>query len=112
MTDPAAMPSELTPLEVKKLLDSGRSLVLLDVREADEVAFVRLAGAVHIPMGEIPGRLHELDPDAEMVVYCHHGIRSANVTAYLRQRDFAHVANLAGGIDAWALTVDPTLPRY
>ena len=94
------------------MLDTAEPVVLLDVREPEEVALVRLSGSVHIPMGEIPGRLHELDPDAQIVVYCHHGIRSANVAAYLAQRDFTDVANLAGGIDAWSLTVDPSLPRY
>jgi len=94
------------------MLDTAEPVVLLDVREPEEVALARLPGSVHIPMGEIPGRLHELDPDAQIVVYCHHGIRSANVAAYLVQRDFTDVANLAGGIDAWSLTVDPSLPRY
>jgi rhodanese-related sulfurtransferase len=106
------LPPQLSPSEFKHLIDAGRPLVLLDVREPEEVAFVRLDGAVHIPMGEIPGRLHELDPDADIVIYCHHGIRSANVAAFLMQRDFASVANLSGGIDAWSLTVDPLLPRY
>ena len=107
-----ALPSQLSPRELKQLLDSGRTLLLLDVREPEEVALVRIDGAVHIPMHEIAGRLHELDPDADVVVYCHHGIRSANVAAFLLQRDFVSVANLSGGIDAWAATVDPSLPRY
>ncbi len=102
----------LSPAEVKRLLDAGHPLVLLDVREPEEVALVRIGGAVHIPMAEVPGRLHELDPDADIVVYCHHGIRSASVAAFLAQRDFSNVANLTGGIDAWSLTIDPSLPRY
>jgi rhodanese-related sulfurtransferase len=106
------LPSQLSPAHVKQLLDAGEPLVLLDVREPEEVALGRIAGALHIPMGDIPGRLHELDPDADIVVYCHHGIRSASVVAFLRQREFTSVANLSGGIDAWALTIDPTLPRY
>lgn len=106
------LPSHLSPTQLKHLLDAGHSLVLLDVREPEEVALVRIAGAVHIPMGDIPGRIHELDPDADIVVYCHHGIRSANVAAFLMQREFTSVANLSGGIDAWSLTVDRSLPRY
>jgi adenylyltransferase/sulfurtransferase len=102
----------LQPSEVKQLLDEGRCLVLLDVREPEELAIARIAGALHIPMGDIPGRLHELDPEADIVVYCHHGVRSANVCAFLQQRRFESVANLTGGIDAWAETVDPSLPRY
>jgi len=93
------------------MLDTAEPVVLLDVREPEEVALARLPGSVHIPWGD-SRRLHELDPDAQIVVYCHHGIRSANVAAYLVQRDFTDVANLAGGIDAWSLTVDPSLPRY
>ena len=106
------LPPQLSPAQVKHLLDSAHPLVLLDVREPEEVALVRIAGALHIPMADIPGRLHELDPDADIVVYCHHGIRSANVAAFLLQRDFTSVANLSGGIDVWSLTVDPSLPRY
>lgn len=107
-----AIPPQLTPTELQRLVGAGHVLILLDVREPEEVALVRLPGSVHIPMGEIPGRLHELDPDTDIVVYCHHGIRSASVAAFLAQRDFANVANLSGGIDAWALSVDPTMPRY
>lgn len=107
-----ALPRQLSPVEVKALLDGAHPLLLLDVREPEEVAFVRLAGSVHIPMGEIPGRLHEIDPEADTVVYCHHGQRSASVVAFLAQREFSSVANLAGGIDQWSLTVDPSLPRY
>ena len=109
---PMKLPAQLAPAQVKQRLDAGQPLVLLDVREPQEVALVRIAGAVHIPMGDIAGRVHELDPDADIVVYCHHGIRSASVAAFLTQRDFTSVANLSGGIDAWSLTVDPSLPRY
>ena len=106
------LPKELTPAAVKHLLDDGHRLVLLDVREPQEVALVRLAGSVHIPMGEVPNRLHELDPVADIVVYCHHGGRSASVAGFLRQHAFTSVANLTGGINQWALTVQPELPRY
>jgi rhodanese-related sulfurtransferase len=112
MAVPMNLPSALSPAQLRQLLDAGEPLVLLDVREPEEVALGRIAGALHIPMGEIPGRLHELDPDAAIVVYCHHGIRSASVAAFLLQREFTNVANLGGGIDAWSLAVDPTLPRY
>jgi len=107
-----ALPAELSTQAVKQLLDEGRPVVLVDVREPEEVAIVRIAGAIHIPMDEIPGRMRELDPRADIVVVCHHGIRSASVAAFLRQHDFSSVANLSGGIDAWALAVDPSLPRY
>jgi len=107
-----ALPPRLTPQQVRDLQQAGRSLVLLDVREPEEVALVRLPGSIHIPMGDVPGRLHELDADADIVVYCHHGIRSAQVAAFLAQHEFGSVANLTGGIDAWAASVDPSLPRY
>ena len=82
------------------------------LREPDEVAFVSLPGAIYIPMGEIPGRLHELDPDKTIVVYCHHGVRSMRVVNFLLQRDFENVANLEGGIDAWAIEIEPEMLRY
>jgi rhodanese-related sulfurtransferase len=107
-----ALPLVVSPAELQRLLDSGHRLVVLDVREPEEVAVARLKGSLHIPMGDIPGRLHELDPDADIVVYCHHGIRSASVAAFLTQREFTSVANLSGGIDAWSQTVDPSVPRY
>jgi adenylyltransferase/sulfurtransferase len=106
------MAHEITVHELKAKRDAGSPIVLLDVREPDEVAFVTLPDAVHIPMGEIPGRLHELDPDKEVIVYCHHGVRSLRVAQFLVQRDFEHVASLAGGIDAWAIEIEPGMPRY
>ena len=103
---------EILPRDLKTRLDKGDAVVLLDVREPEEVATVHLPGSVHIPMGDIPGRLHELDPDKEIIVYCHHGIRSMRVAMFLAQRDFMQVKNLAGGIDAWALDVAPGMARY
>jgi rhodanese-related sulfurtransferase len=82
------------------------------VRESEEVEIACIANAMHIPMGEIPGRLHELDPDANIVVYCHHGIRSMQVAQFLSQHDFEQVVNLAGGIEAWAVIVEPGMARY
>jgi len=106
------MLTHITPIELKRLLDSGHEVVVLDVREPEELQLACLPSVVHIPMGEIPGRLHELDPEKDIVVVCHHGIRSASVAQFLAQRDFERVANLDGGIDAWSLSVDPIVPRY
>lgn len=103
---------EILPQDLKTRLDKGDAVVLLDVREPEEVEIVQLPGAVHIPMGDIAGRVHELDPDKEIIVYCHHGIRSMRVAMFLAQRDFTQVKNLAGGIDAWALDVAPGMARY
>lgn len=106
------MLSEIDPPDVARRLQAGERLVLLDVREPEEVALAALPGAVHIPMADIPARLHELDPDAPIVVVCHHGIRSAQVAGFLAHQGFRAVSNLRGGIDAWSRTVDPSLPRY
>lgn len=106
------MTREIFPQELKAKLDGGEPIVLLDVREPDEVAFVSLSGSVHIPMGQIPGRLHELDPDKEIVVYCHHGVRSLHVANFLALRNFEQTASLAGGIDAWAVEIEPGMARY
>lgn len=86
--------------------------VVLDCREREEVAIARIEGAVHIPMGDIPSRQTELDPDAEIVVVCHHGVRANKVAAFLKEQGFTNVKNLAGGIDAWSLEVDPRVARY
>ncbi|MFP6663604.1 MAG: rhodanese-like domain-containing protein [Deltaproteobacteria bacterium] len=86
--------------------------VLLDVREDQELAIVAIDGAQHIPMGDIPSRLTELDPDASIICLCHHGMRSAQVAGFLVQQGFTKVANLSGGIDAWAAVVDESMPRY
>ena len=106
------MIDEILSRDLKARLDKGDQPVLLDVREPEEVAIVRLPGSIHIPMGEVSGRLHELDPDKEIIVYCHHGVRSLRVAQFLAQRDFSHVVNLTGGIDAWALEVEPEMRRY
>lgn len=106
------MVHEITVHDLKAKRDAGAPIILLDVREPDEVSFVTFPDSVHIPMGEIPGRLHELDPDKEIIVYCHHGVRSLHVAQFLTQRDFENVASLAGGIDAWAAEVEPEMSRY
>jgi rhodanese-related sulfurtransferase len=103
---------EIEPAELKQRLERGEPLAVLDVREPEEIAIAPFPGALEIPMGDIPSRLAELDPDAEWVIVCHHGIRSAQVAIYLARNGFERVSNLTGGIDAWALEVDPAIPRY
>lgn len=85
---------------------------LLDVREPWEFDMVAVDGSLKIPMGQIVGRTEELSRDRPVVVMCHHGGRSARVTMWLRANGFPQAVNLAGGIDDWAASVDPTLPRY
>lgn len=95
--------------------DAGRPL-LLDVREPWEfqLAAIRMEGAttLNLPMGQIPQRLSELDPAQPILCICHHGMRSAQVVAFLERAGFDSVYNLAGGIDAWSAAVDPAVPRY
>jgi rhodanese-related sulfurtransferase len=94
----------------------GRPLIL-DVREPSELlqASVQPDAAydlVHIPMGAIPPRLHELDPSRPVACLCHHGGRSMRVAQFLEHQGFQHVANISGGINAWSLQLDPSVPRY
>ena len=103
---------ELSPAAFVARRARGEDLTLLDVREPWELAIARVDGAVHIPMGEIPGRSCELDPAKPVVVMCHSGVRSARVGHYLESRGFHAVLNLAGGIDAWSELIDSTVPRY
>jgi adenylyltransferase/sulfurtransferase len=93
-------------------LQSGTAPVLLDVREDWEWDLVHLDGAVHVPLGELPARLRQLDARAPLVTICHHGARSARAQELLRGAGFAQVRNLAGGIDAWAAEVEPGMTRY
>jgi rhodanese-related sulfurtransferase len=104
---------EITPGAVKALLDQHTSFTLLDVRELWEFEAARIVGARLIPMGDIPSRAHqELDPEAHIVVVCHHGVRSMSVTNWLRQQGFENAQSLRGGIDAWSREVDPKVPTY
>ena len=103
---------ELTAAELKQKLDAKSSLVLLDVREPFERATAAIDPSLHIPMGDIPSRVQELDPDQHIVVYCHHGVRSLNVTSWLRQQGFENVQSLRGGIDRWSKEIDPKVPLY
>ncbi len=82
------------------------------MREPAEHAVARIDGAVLVPMREIPGRTAELDPEGRIVVFCHHGARSAMVVDWLRRNGFSGAVNLSGGIDAWSCEVDPAVPRY
>lgn len=103
---------QISPAEFSRRTDSGELWQLLDVREVWEIARASVDNAICIPMGEVPSRLAELDPDLPIAVMCHSGVRSAQVVAFLKQRGFASAANMRGGIDAWSTEVDETVPRY
>ena len=106
------MSTEWSPAQLKQRLDEREPLVLLDVRQDWETRLCKLDNSLHIPIEEIELRTDELNRDSEIVVYCHQGVRSAAVADYLRSLGFAKARNLAGGLDAWARTVDPSMRRY
>jgi adenylyltransferase/sulfurtransferase len=102
----------ISPKELKKSLDNGDKLVLVDVREEWEYSLAKLDGSILIPLGTLPQSLGQLDRDSEIIAICHHGMRSADATNFLLQQGFQKVKNLVGGIDAWSTQVDGTVPRY
>jgi len=107
------MDYEIAPEEVKAKLDGGESFTLLDVREPHEFQIGRIEQAKLMPMGEVPSRAHqELDPEEPIVVLCHHGVRSMNVTVWLRQQGFEKAQSMRGGMDAWSRRVDLNVPTY
>jgi len=106
------MDYEIQPEEVKRMRDAGEEFTLLDCRELWEYQAAHVEGATHIPMQDIPARVQELDPEDHVVVICHHGVRSMNVTAWLRQQGYEKAQSVAGGIDRWSRVVDPNVPTY
>ena len=111
---PSNIPLEIDCQSVKARLDSGSDFLLLDCREATEYDTARIEGAKLLPMSELMTRVEELESfrGKSIVVHCHHGGRSLQVTRWLRQQGFENVKSLAGGIDLWAEVIDPALPRY
>ena len=106
------MISEISVTDLSRRIAGPDAPVVLDVREPQEIALARFPGALEIPMQSVPSRMGELDRNAEIFVLCHHGMRSAHVADYLAEQGFTRVGNVTGGIDAWALMVDPSVPRY
>lgn len=105
---------QISPAQLAEKLRSENPPRLLDVREEEEHQFVSLPNSTLIPLGEIGSRFDEIENwrDEEIVVYCHHGIRSLNAIAQLKHFGFTKLQNLAGGIDRWTTDIDPALPRY
>jgi adenylyltransferase/sulfurtransferase len=104
--------TELTSLELKQRLDRGDKLMIVDVREPNELQINRIQGSLHIALGDIPKRYNELDPNAEYVMQCKSGVRSGKAADFLRSVGFRRVLNLKGGILGWIDQVDPTQPKY
>src|ERR1700756_2684158 len=103
---------EISPTEAAALLKDNKAR-LIDVREPWEFEAAQIPGSVLMPMGDVPARAHqELDPDERLVILCHHGQRSLNVAAWLRNQGFEQAQSLRGGIDAWSAEVDPAVGRY
>lgn len=105
-------PIEITVEEASRLLAQPAPPVLIDVREADELAICRIPGSMHIPLAELPERLAEIPAGRPLLIHCHHGGRSLRATQFLRARGRGDVSNVKGGIDAWSRQVDPSVPRY
>jgi rhodanese-related sulfurtransferase len=103
-------PLSVTELNQKR--QQNQALFLLDVREPNEYQYAHIADSVLIPLRQIPNRLTDLNLDDEIVVVCHHGMRSQQAAQYLVQQGFKNVSNLTGGIDAWSCTCDSSVPRY
>lgn len=108
------MIAQLSVHDLKRRLDAGEPVYLVDVRNYDEHAYCRLPDSVLVPLPELAGRLDEVQPPegALVVVYCHHGVRSLRGAALLAHAGIENAASLAGGIEAWSLLVDPSVPRY
>lgn len=102
---------EISVEDLKKKLDGGEKVVLVDVREQSEYNFANLGGKL-IPLGELQRRHGEIDKNADLVVYCHRGSRSQRAVEFLYEQGFSHVKNLVGGIDAWSVKIDKKVPRY
>lgn len=105
-------PLEITPAELAALRGRPEACVIVDLREPWEVAICHLPDALHLPFAELADRAGSLPRDRPMVVVCHAGVRSLNAVRYLRECGFGRATSLRGGLDAWAIEIDPGMPRY
>ena len=109
------LPIETTPAEVKRRLDAGEKLALIDVREPEEHRAARIDGATLIPMRTVPANLQTIEglsDESDVIVFCHHGIRSLQVAEWLRRQGVENCQSMAGGIDRWSCEIEPSVPRY
>jgi rhodanese-related sulfurtransferase len=104
--------NEISVSELARKHTAGEDFLLLDVREPDELAIASIPWARVIPMGEVKQRLAELPTDKPIAVLCHSGARSGRITAFLNENGYPQAVNVAGGIDAWSTTIDPSVPTY
>ncbi|MBV8070371.1 MAG: sulfurtransferase [Acidobacteriaceae bacterium] len=106
---------ELTPQEAAAKLKASNQAVLIDVREPEEFAFARIEGSELVPMQSVPAELQRLEAladEKELLVMCHHGVRSLQVVQWLREHEVGNCFSVTGGIDRWSREVDPSVPRY
>jgi rhodanese-related sulfurtransferase len=112
---PSPTSLEITPQEVATLQQAGETLFFVDVREANEWALTRIEGAELIPMNTVPANLQALEgksDEGNLIVYCHHGMRSLQVVSWLRGQGVAGCYSMTGGIDRWSQEIDSSVPRY
>ena len=100
----------LTPHQFREKIASGATV--LDVRQPEETVMANLPGTINIPLNELPARISELTPQIPVAVLCHHGVRSEMAGRFLEHQGFSDVSHLTGGIDAWSLIIDASVPRY
>jgi rhodanese-related sulfurtransferase len=105
-------PLEIDVRELDQRRRNAEAVAVLDVREPWELELCRIEGSLALPLDTLPAHLEELPRDGLLVVVCHHGVRSARATAWLRAHGFDNAANLAGGIDAWAREIEPSMRTY
>ena len=106
---------EITPLQLQAKLQSGEKITVIDVREPAEEAIAKLPGALLIPMQSVPAQLQRIEglaDEGDLAILCHHGVRSLNVTVWLKRNGVENCFSVAGGIDRWSAEIDPAIPRY
>jgi rhodanese-related sulfurtransferase len=112
MTDDLMANIEIMPREVKDLLAQNDKILFLDVREQWEYDTAHLQGSVLIPLREVPGNLQRIENSDQVIVFCHHGMRSLDAAAWLRTQGVESARSMTGGIDRWSTEIDPSVPRY
>jgi len=105
---------EVTPRQVKAMRDANEDFILIDCRTLPEYELCRIEGAQHMPLQEVMQHADDLEDerDKRVIIHCHHGMRSLQMTAILREMGFSDVFSMAGGIDIWSIDIDPSVPRY
>jgi rhodanese-related sulfurtransferase len=112
MTEDLLANIEITPREVKELLAHDDKVLFVDVREPWEYDATHIEGSVLIPLREIPSNLARLENAEQLVLFCHHGMRSLDAAAWLRSRGVEGAKSMSGGIERWSVEIDPSVPRY